>query len=339
MLSRKDGRPLGESDVAFDPAVHHCGGVDLYIGGAEHSVLHLLYARFWHKLLFDLGEVSTPEPFGKLFHQGLITAFAYQRTDGSLVPSDEVETRGQDFVEIANGAPVEQIVAKMSKSLRNVVNPDDVIAEYGADTFRLYEMYMGPLDASKPWNPRDISGPYRFLQRVWRLAIDEATGELRVAEKADEQIERHLHRTVEKVRQDIERLAFNTAVAALIEFVNAATAGGGMTADQLGRFAVVLSPFAPHMAEELWSKVGREGSVAQATWPEVDAAMLTDQTVELPVQILGKVRGKISVPADADQATIEQAALADERIAELLAGKTVQRVIVVQGRIVNIVAK
>ncbi|MBC7834758.1 MAG: leucine--tRNA ligase, partial [Phycisphaerales bacterium] len=201
------------------------GGVDLYIGGAEHAVLHLLYARFWHKMLFDLGDVSTPEPFKKLFHQGLITSFAYQRADKTLVPTDEVEQVGEGesakFIERATGQPVTQVIAKMSKSLKNVVNPDDVIAEFGADTFRLYEMYMGPLEASKPWNPRDIVGPFRFLQRVWRNMIDEQTGEPTVsAHDPEPGTLKLLHKTIAGVRRDIEAIAFNTAIAKLIELNN-----------------------------------------------------------------------------------------------------------------------
>jgi leucyl-tRNA synthetase len=340
---RNDGRFVSRQADQYwmdgDAASGGVGGVDLYIGGAEHAVLHLLYARFWHKLLYDLGEVSTPEPFRKLFHQGLITSFAYQRPNGSLVPTDQVEEVNEDeFIETATGEPVTQVVAKMSKSLKNVINPDDVIHDYGADTFRLYEMYMGPLEASKPWNTRDIIGVHRFLQRVWRLVVDEETGELVLADEADDGIERMLHRTIAKVGGDIERLAFNTAIAAMIELVNEANKAGGLTADQLARFATILSPFAPHIAEELWSKLGRDTPVSEADWPEHDESMLTDDEIELPVQIMGKVRGKVSVPADADQKTVEDIALADDRVREQIAGKTVRKVIVVPGKIVNIVA-
>jgi leucyl-tRNA synthetase len=314
-------------------------GVDLYIGGAEHAVLHLLYARFWHKVLFDLGHVGTDEPFRKLFHQGLITSFAFARADKSLVPVDEVQEIDEThFVERATGEPVTQTTAKMSKSLKNVVNPDDVIAEFGADTFRLYEMYIGPLEASAPWNPRDIVGLYRFLQRVWRLVVDEDTGELVLAETADETIEKQLHRTIAKVGSDIDRISLNTAIAAMIQFVNAASSAGGLTRDQTDRFVRTLSPYAPHIAEEIWSKLGNEGSVAHARWPEYDEAMLQDDEIEIPVQILGKVRSKIMVPADADKATLEKLALADSKIAALVEGKTVRKVVVVPGRMVNIVA-
>lgn len=314
------------------------GGVDLYIGGAEHAVLHLLYARFWHKVLFDLGEVSTDEPFRKLFHQGLITSFAFQRPDKTLVPVDEVDEQDEGtFIERATGKPVAQITAKMSKSLKNVVNPDEVVADYGADTFRLYEMYMGPLEASKPWNTRDIIGLFRFLQRAWRLCVDEDTGEVAAVDAADEGVERALHKTIAKVGHDIEAISLNTAIASMIELVNAATSAGGMTRDQLERFARVLSPFAPHMAEEMWSRLGHETLVADASWPSYDEAMLIEDQIEIPVQIKGKVRAKIMVSADADQDAIQATALADEKVQGYLDGKEPRKVIVVPGKLVNIV--
>lgn len=317
------------------------GGVDLYVGGAEHAVLHLLYARFWHKVLFDLKEVTTPEPFHKMFHQGLITSFAYQRADKSLVPIDEVENRGSDekpeYNEIASGEQVKQITAKMSKSLKNVVNPDDVIAEYGADTFRLYEMYMGPLEASKPWNTRDIIGLHRLLQKIWRLCLNE-DGSLRVADAHDAGVEKGLHRLIAKAGSDIERLSFNTAIAAVFEFVNGA---GILTEDQMDRLVRVLAPFVPHVGEELWSRLGKledSGSVSHAPWPDHDPAMLVDDEVEIPVQIMGKVRSRITMSADADAKALEAAALADEKIVQLLEDKTVRKVVVVPGKLVNIVA-
>ena len=314
-------------------------GVDLYIGGAEHAVLHLLYARFWHKILYDLGEVSTPEPFTRLFHQGMITSFAYQRSDKTLVPMDKVrETENDEAIEIATGKPVTRIVAKMSKSLHNVINPDDVINDYGADTFRLYEMYMGPLEATKPWNPRDIVGVFRFLQRVWRLVVNEDSGELALAHSSNDEVERALHGTIAKVGRDIERLAMNTAIASMIELVNTATPGGGLTRDQLERFVVVLSPFAPHIAEELWSKLGHDPSLADAPWPDYDEAMLATDEIELPVQIRGKVRAKLMIAADADAKLTEQLVLADPKVQAALGGMTVRKVIVVPGKIVNIVA-
>ncbi len=314
-------------------------GVDLYIGGNEHAVLHLLYARFWHMVLYDLGIVKSTEPYRKLFHQGMITSHAFQRADKSLVPIDEVENRGSEespaYVEIATGQPVERIVAKMSKSLKNVVNPDDVIAEYGADTFRLYEMYMGPLEASKPWNTRDIIGLHRLIQKIWRLCVDEATGELKFADSADDAVEKQLHRMIAKVGSDIEKLSFNTAIAAMFEFVNIAKA---LTKDQMDRFVRVIGPFVPHVAEELWHKLGNESSVAVTAWPSFDEAMLVDDEIEIPIQVMGKLRSKLHVARDTDAKTLEALALADEKIQALIEGKTVRKVVVVPGRLVNIVA-
>jgi leucyl-tRNA synthetase len=324
------------------PTPHNpLGGVDLYIGGAEHATLHLLYARFWHKILFDLGHVDTPEPFAKLFHQGLILSHAFQRKDKSLAPIDQVDERDDGaFVERATGEHVQQVVAKMSKSLRNVVNPDDIIREFGADAFRLYEMYMGPLEANKPWSTRDLVGLYRFLQRAWRLVIDETTGEpvaFRDASDADAALEKQLHRTIAKVGDDIERLAFNTAIAAMIEFVNAASKAG-VTRSQAERFVRTLCPFAPHIAEELWSRLGFNPPCSLATWPSHDPAMLRDHEVEIPVQLMGKVKARIMAPADADEKTLESHALAHPDVQRLIDGKTVRKVIVVPGRLVNIVA-
>jgi leucyl-tRNA synthetase len=317
------------------------GGVDLYLGGSEHAVGHLLYSRFWQNVLFDLGFVTTSEPFRKLFHQGLITSFAYQRPDRSLVPADQIEERSEGkYFERATGQPLAQVVAKMSKSLKNVVNPDDVIAEYGADTMRLYEMYMGPLDASKPWNPRDITGLFRFLQRAWRTVIDETTGQARLAATRDEKVERELHRTIARVGPQIEKLAFNTAIADLIKFINAVPAGdaAALTCDQAERFALILAPFAPHIAEEIWSRVGNAASLSHQPWPTFDPAQLQDSTIEVPVQILGKLRARITVPAGADPKALEAAALAEPRIKELIEGKKIAKVIVIPGKLVNIVA-
>jgi len=309
-------------------------GVDLYIGGAEHATLHLLYARFWHLALYDLGHVSTPEPFHKMFHQGMIQAYAYQRPDKSLVPMDEVEHRDGKDIETATGEEVARIVAKMSKSLHNVVNPDECVAEYGADTFRLYLMYLGPLEDAKPWDPSAISGMIRFLQRLWRRSVNGETGEIEARAEADPEVEKRLHRTIAKVGGDLDKLAFNTAIAAMIEFVNEAE---GFTRDQLDRFVRVLAPFAPHIAEELWHRLGHESSVAHATWPTYDEAQLVDEEIEIPVQIMGKVRSRIRVPVNADQKTLETAALTDDRIRKLLEGKTVRKVIVVKNRLVNLV--
>jgi leucyl-tRNA synthetase len=316
-------------------------GVDLYIGGSEHAVGHLLYSRFWHNVLFDLGYLSGREPFRKLVHQGLITSFAFQREDKTIVPVDEVrevvDGEKTTHIEIATGKPVSPIVTKMSKRYKNVINPDDVIGEFGADTCRLYEMYMGPLEASKPWNPRDIAGCFRFLQRAWRLCVDEKTGALRSLAAQNPDIEKQLHRLIAKAESDIERLSFNTAIAAMMEFVNAATTAGGLESSQIQRFALVLCPFAPHLAEELYAKAGGEGLASEAAWPTFDPALLVDASFEMPVQIMGKVRARIQVARDADQAAIEAAVLADPKVKEQIGTKAIRKVIVVPGKLVNLV--
>jgi leucyl-tRNA synthetase len=254
------------------------------------------------------------------------------------VPTDQVQVIDDSHaVEIATGKPLTQITAKMSKSLKNVINPDDIIAEYGADAMRLYEMYMGPLDASKPWNPRDISGLYRFLQRAWRLLVDEQSGQVKLRGEPDAEIEKLLHRTIAKVQDDVERLAFNTAIAALIKLINEAGGHGGLTREQADRFLRVLAPFAPHIAEELWEAIGRPAPISTQPWPDHDPALLVDASVEMPVAIKGKVRSHLTVPSHADAGTLERLALADARVKELLAGKAVRKVVVVPGKMINIV--
>ncbi len=316
--------------------------VDVYVGGAEHAVLHLLYARFWHKVLYDLGHVSTSEPFARLINQGMIQSFAYEDRRGALVTADLV-TEGEDgsFTHRDTGEPVTQIVAKMSKALKNVVNPDDIIAQYGADTFRLYEMYMGPIEASKPWNTRDVPGLFKLINRIWRLVIDEQTGELSPAlvnTEADGETLRILHKTIKKVGEDIEQFKFNTAIAAIFDFVNALTPARQRPRSVIEPFVLVISPFAPHLAEELWHRLGHRQSLSYEPWPRYDPELAKDEQVEVAVQIMGKVRSRIMVPADVDDRQMETAALADERIQRELAGKTVRKVIVVKGRLVNIVA-
>jgi leucyl-tRNA synthetase len=319
-------------------------GVDLYLGGSEHAVGHLLYSRFWQNVLFDLGHVACREPFHKLFHQGLITSFAYQRSDKSIVPVDEVKevSEGQ-YIEIATGNAVSPIVTKMSKRYKNVVNPDDVIAEFGADTCRLYEMYMGPLEASKPWNPRDIVGCYRFLQRAWRVCVDETTGNPKLGTTTNADTEKLLHRLIKKVGSDIESMGFNTAIAAMIEFVNAATtaASGGsqLTRSQVERFMLVLQPFAPHLAQEVWQRVGNTSMIALAGWPAFDESMLVDSEIELPVSINGKVRTRIMVPLDTakEPKTLEAFALAHADVVSAIAGKPIKKIIAVPNKMINVV--
>jgi len=315
------------------------GGVDLYIGGAEHAVLHLLYARFWHKVLFDLGLVSTVEPFGRLFNQGMIRSFAYRDQRGVYLGYDEVDATGDTPVHAATGEEVTESIEKMSKSLKNVVNPDVVIGDYGADTFRLYEMFMGPLEASKPWNTRDVPGVHRFLQRTWRMVCGGEELEDLLADAPDADVERALHKVIKKVGEDYEAMKFNTAIAAMMEFVNAVFRAGKITTDQAERFTLILAPLAPHIAEELWQRLGHESSLAYEPWPAHDEAMLVETTVELAVQVNGKMRGRITVPADATDDDVIALALAQEKVAADVEGKTIVKKIVVPGRLVNLVAR
>ncbi|MBI1369317.1 MAG: leucine--tRNA ligase [Planctomycetes bacterium] len=311
-------------------------GVDLYVGGAEHAVLHLLYSRFWHKVLNDLGYVSTPEPFGRLFNQGYIQAYAYQDERGIHVEADKVEERdGQFFYE---GKPVTRSLGKMGKSLKNAVSPDEMCDQFGADTLRLYEMYMGPLDQSKPWNTRDIVGVNRFIKRVWRNFYTEE-GKLLVTDApASDKLTRLTHKTIKRVSDDMERLSFNTAIAALIEMNNELVGEPALPRSVAEPFVLMLAPLAPHLAEELWAALGHKSSLSAEAWPTYDEALLVEDQVELVVQILGKVRGRITVPANADNKAVEVVALSDEKIAAQLGGKTVKKVIVVPGKLVNIVA-
>ncbi len=379
--------PLNEHRFCDAAAEKYWSPVDLYVGGAEHAVLHLLYARFWHKALYDLGHVSRGEPFGRLFNQGMIQAFAYRDERGSLVGPDQVLSwtlegvnavarRVMDHESVVfdqpasalpaklqwliaalnNGetayttsdasltnvtGPLTRIVAKMSKALNNVVNPDTIVAEFGADTFRMYEMYMGPLDASKPWNTQDVPGLYKLCNRIWRLLIDVDTGELSPAlsdDAPDEAALRLLHKAIKKIGADIEAMKFNTAIAAVFDFVNGAMRMERRPKAIIEPFVLLVAPFAPHLAEELWQRLGHGESLAYAPWPAYDEALARDNEVEIAVQILGKIKSRITVAADADEKTLEAAALADVEVQAAIRGKTVRKVIVVKGRLVNIVA-
>lgn len=321
------------------------GGVDLYVGGAEHAVLHLLYARFWHKVLYDLGHVSSREPYRRLVNQGYIQAFAYTDARGSYVPAEEVVERDGGFVYPGPGGEVEvfQEFGKIGKSLKNSISPDEICDDYGADTLRVYEMSMGPLEASRPWATKDVVGAHRFLQRVWRLVVDEQTGDTRVVDGPAQQLAtdtlRALHRTIAGVAEDYAALRNNTAAAKLIEYTNHLTKEHR---DAVPRAAVeplvlMLAPLAPHMAEELWLRLGHQTPLAHGPFPVADPAYLVDDTVEYPVQVNGKVRGRVSVAADADQDTLKAAALADEKVQAFLAGANPRKVIVVPGRLVNLV--
>ncbi|MGB8392004.1 leucine--tRNA ligase, partial [Mycobacterium sp.] len=322
------------------------GGVDLYVGGVEHAVLHLLYSRFWHKVLYDLGHVSSREPYRRLINQGYIQAFAYTDSRGSYVPADEVIERGDRFFYPGSEGEIEvfQEFGKIGKSLKNSISPDEICDEYGADTLRVYEMSMGPLEASRPWATKDVVGAHRFLQRVWRLVVDEHTGETRVVDGAgqpelDANTLRSLHRTIAGVAEDYAALRNNTAAAKLIEYANHLTKEHR---DSVPRAAVealvlMLAPLAPHMAEELWLRLGHTTSLAHGPFPQADPGYLVDDTVEYPVQVNGKVRGRVVVAADADEGTLKAAALADEKVQGFLAGATPRKVIVVPGRLVNLV--
>ncbi|MEE9404429.1 MAG: leucine--tRNA ligase [Algisphaera sp.] len=335
---KKDGTP-------------HAGGVDLYVGGVEHAVLHLLYARFWHKVLFDLGHVSTCEPFGKLFSQGYIQAYCYRDERGMPVESAQVinqdgkpaadvqGTANQQFT--YEGQPVTEEFGKMGKSLKNAIGPDDVCTQYGADTLRLYEMYLGPLDQSKVWNTHDIVGVHRFLNRLWRNLINEETGASNVTrDNPSDELKRATHATIKRVTDAMEGMQFNVAIAALIE-LNNQLVPLPTTPEWVAETIIrLLAPLAPHVAEELWELTGHHlpnDSVAFAEWPEHDPAMLVSDTTEYPVQVNGKMRGKITVPADASDDDVVEVAKQEPNVAEHLEGKTLRKAIVVKGRMVNLV--
>src|SRR5690606_6683994 len=329
--------PSGERPERWTPD-KKIGGVDLYVGGAEHAVLHLLYSRFWHKVLFDLGHVSTPEPFHRLFNQGYVQAAAYTDERGVYVEAAQVEERdGRFFYE---GREVQREFGKMGKSLKNAITPDDICESYGADTLRLYEMYMGPLEASKPWNTRDIIGVYRFLQRLWRNLVNEQTGELRVSDDAPaSDLHRLLHRTIDGVRRDMESLGFNTAIAKLIELNNALTPLDKIPRAIAEPLVLMLAPLAPHIAEELWSKLRgpQASSLAYEPFPAADPSLLVEESIEVPVMIRGKVRARIEIAPNASAKEMEEAALAHPRVKEELEGKTVRKIIAVPGKTVSIV--
>lgn len=316
------------------------GGVDLYVGGVEHAVLHLLYARFWHKVLFDLGFVSSQEPYRRLFNQGYIQAYAYTDSRGVYVPAAEVEEKDGKFY--YNGEEVNQEYGKMGKSLKNAVAPDDICRDFGADTLRVYEMSMGPLDTSRPWATKDVVGSQRFLQRLWRLAINEDTGELATtdAELTQDDL-KQLHRTIAGVRDDYENLRLNTVVAKLIEYVNYLTKTYRTEAPRAAvePIAQLVSPIAPHIAEELWQRFGHDGTITYEPLPSFEEKYLVDDEIQVPVQINGKVKSRVNVPADADQATVFEAAFADAKVADLTSGRNVVKKIYVPGRMVNLVVK
>ena len=333
-------------EVLVDPEVERywmtdaaggVGGVDLYVGGVEHAVLHLLYARFWHKALYDLGHVRGPEPFGRLYNQGYIQAAAYQDQRGVYVEASEVVERDGRFFH--SEAEVSRHFGKMGKSLRNAVTPDDIYSAYGADTLRTYEMFMGPLDQGRPWETHSVIGSHRLLQRVWRNLVDEESGALTVADvEPDADLERWMHRTISAVTEAMSDLRFNSAIARITELNNELTRRGSLTPRPVAEVLVrLLAPLVPHLAEELWHKLGNTTTVVYAPFPVADPALLVAEVIEVPVQVNGKVRSRITVDAAISPGDLEAAAIADDRIAELIDGSDIRRVVTVPGKLVNIV--
>ncbi|MER5361733.1 leucine--tRNA ligase [Streptomyces sp. NPDC002785] len=313
------------------------GGVDLYVGGAEHAVLHLLYARFWSKVLHDLGHISSAEPFHKLYNQGMIQAFVYRDSRGIAVPAAEVEERDGKF--FYQGEKVSRVLGKMGKSLKNAVTPDEICAEYGADTLRLYEMAMGPLDVSRPWDTRAVVGQYRLLQRLWRNVVDEETGEVTVVDtEPGEETLRALHKAIDGVGQDMAGMRFNTAIAKVTELNNHLTKAGGPLSRSVAESLVLLvAPLAPHIAEELWRRLGHTESVVHQDFPVADPAYVVDETVTCVVQVKGKVKARLEIsPSIADE-ELEALALADPAVVAALDGAGIRKVIVRAPKLVNIV--
>ncbi|HSI27077.1 MAG TPA: class I tRNA ligase family protein, partial [Aeromicrobium sp.] len=318
-----------------------CGGADLYVGGVEHAVLHLLYARFWHKVLYDLGHVSGFEPFRKLFNQGYIQAYAYTDERGAYVPAGDVEELvGADGESswTYDGKPVKREYGKMGKSLKNVVTPDDMYEAYGADTFRVYEMSMGPLDVSRPWETRAVVGAQRFLQRVWRLVVSEETGETIVSdEMASDDLRQALHRSVDAVRIELDGMRFNTAIARLIELTNVITKSSARPREVVSPLVLMLAPFAPHVAEELWSRLGHAESLAYTPFPTADPAFLVQESVTCVVQVQGKVRARLDVSPIISEDDLRTRALAEPNVQKAIGDLAVRRVIVKAPKLVNVV--
>ena len=309
--------------------------VDLYIGGTEHAVLHLLYARFWHKVLYDLGQVSTLEPFQRLVNQGMITSFAYQRKNKSLVPADQVEERDEKFYDKETGEQLERVIAKMSKSLKNVINPDEVISQYGADTMRMYEMFMGPLQVSKPWSTTGIAGVWRFIDRIWRLSEEKTITE----DKAPEQLIKTLNKTIKKVGDDTRTLNFNTAISQMMIYVNELYKLDNLPREAWEPLILMLAPYVPHMAEELWERAGHKPSVCNQKWPEYIHELTVDETITFVVQVNGKVRAKIECPKGLSQQDAVKTAKENENVAKYLEGQQILKEIYVPNKLISFVVK
>jgi leucyl-tRNA synthetase len=309
--------------------------VDLYIGGTEHAVLHLLYARFWHKVLYDLGQVSTLEPFQRLVNQGMITAYAYQRKNKSLVPADQIEEKDGEFYDKETGEKLERVIAKMSKSLKNVINPDEVISQYGADTMRMYEMFMGPLQVSKPWSTTGIAGVWRFIDRIWRLSEEKTISE----DKAPEQLIKTLNKTIKKVGDDTRTLNFNTAISQMMIYVNELYKLDNLPREAWEPLILMLAPYVPHMAEELWERAGHKPSVCNQKWPEYIQELTVDETITFVVQVNGKVRAKIECPKGLSQQDAVKTAKENENVARYLEGQQILKEIYVPNKLISFVVK
>ncbi|MDT9494546.1 leucine--tRNA ligase [Streptococcus mutans] len=327
--------PHNDQKLADEDLLKQWLPVDIYVGGAEHAVLHLLYARFWHKFLYDLGVVPTKEPFQKLFNQGMILGTSYRDHRGALVATDKVEKRDGSFFNIETDEELEQAPAKMSKSLKNVVNPDDVVEQYGADTLRVYEMFMGPLDASIAWSEEGLEGSRKFLDRVYRLITTKE-----IAAKNNGHLDKVYNEVVKTVTEHLEAMRFNTAISQLMIFVNAANKEEQLFIDYAKGFIQLLAPFAPHLAEELWQVLTQSGeSLSYVTWPSYDESKLVEDEIEIVLQIKGKVRAKVVVSKDSSREDLEKIALANDKIQAEIAGKDIVKVIAVPNKLVNIVIK
>ena len=308
--------------------------VDLYIGGTEHAVLHLLYSRFWHKVLYDLGVVSTDEPFQKLYNQGMILAFAYETASGAKVTTDQVVEKEGAYFHKETGESLSQIVAKMSKSLKNVVNPDDVVSGFGADSLRLYEMFLGPLDTAKPWDERGVKGVFNFLNRAYKFFADPSH---LLKREEDPEILKSLHATIKKVGNDIEALHFNTAISQMMIFTNLCIRKGKVTPASAGIFVQLLSPFAPHLAEEIWNRLGHEESIALSSWPSYREELLLEESHEYPVMINGKLRFKITLPLDMPEEEIRDKVMSHQTLLKWTGGANLKRFVLVPKKIINVV--
>jgi leucyl-tRNA synthetase len=335
--------PNNEKAFADSEKVNYWMPVDLYVGGAEHAVLHLLYARFWHKVLYDIGVVNTTEPFQRLVNQGMITSFAFQRKNKTLVPVDEVEQRDDgNYYEKATGEQLEQIIAKMSKSLKNVVNPDEEIKSYGADSVRMYEMFMGPLTMSKPWNTQGIIGIHRFLEKVWAIS-EKPLNDIDITGKLEDEslinLRKTFAQTIKKVTKDTDTLNFNTAISQMMIFVNELSKQESIPRAMWSDFVKVISPYAPHLGEELWEKLGNKNTIAYESWPTINEDFLKDDAKTIVVMVNGKLRGKFQAAPGADDNTLIEAAKTAEGVEKFLEGKTTVKSVVVKDKLVNFVVK